>query len=275
MISAAVGFQCPECVAAGARQTRQNQGPFGGRISTNPMLTSIVLIVMNAAVWVAITLTGGRSSQLAQLLAITPVGQCWSLSEPGAYYPAVNDAGTCQRVSDGSWMPGVADGAWWQLLTSGFTHIEIMHIGMNMLALWFLGPPVERALGRTRFLAIYLLSLVAASVSVMLFTGSNTTTMGASGAIFGLIGALLLLTLKVGGDFRGVLFWLGINVVFTFVGAGISWQGHLGGLVGGLAASGIILFAPRKDRTVLQWAGLAILAVLLGLITAFRIIQLG
>lgn len=275
MISAAVGFQCPECVAVGARQTRQNQGPFGGRISTNPMLTSIVLIAMNAAVWVAITLTGGRTSSLAQLLAITPLGQCWSTAEPGSYYPSVRDAATCQTIADGSWMPGVADGAWWQLFTSGFTHIDIMHIGMNMLALWFLGPPVERALGRARFLAIYLLSLLAASVSVMLFASSSTTTMGASGAIFGLIGALLLLTLKVGGDFRGVLFWLGINVVFTFVGAGISWQGHLGGLVGGLAAGGIILFAPRKDRTVLQWAGLATLTLLLGLITAFRIIQLG
>jgi membrane associated rhomboid family serine protease len=275
MISAAVGFQCPECVATGARETRQHVGPFGGRISTNPALTSIILIVMNAAVWVAITLTGGRTSSLAQLLSITPIGQCWSSSQPGSYYPEVHTAAICQTVSDGAWMPGVADGAWWQLITSGFTHIDILHIGMNMLALWFLGPPVERAIGRARFLAIYLISLLAASVSVMFFAAPTTTTMGASGAIFGLIGALLLLTLKVGGDFRGVLFWLVINVAFTFTGSGISWQGHLGGLVGGLAASAIVLFAPRKDRVPLQWAGLATLTLLLGLLAAFRIIQLG
>lgn len=274
MISAAVGFQCPECVQEGARQTRQNQGPFGGRVSANPMITSITLIVMNVAVWAAIMLTGGSSSRLGQLLALSPTGQCWSTAQPGSYYPSVHSAAICQTVADGSWVPGVADGAWWQLLTSGFTHIEILHIGMNMLALWFLGPPLERALGRARFLAVYLISLFAGSVTVMWFAEPSSSTLGASGAIFGLIGALLLLTLKVGGDFRTVLFWLGINVVFTFMGSGISWQGHLGGLMGGLAATAIIIYAPRKNRSTIQWLGFAGLCVLLVLLAAVRILQL-
>lgn len=274
MVSAAVGFQCPECVHEGARQTRQNQGPFGGRLSTNPMATSITLIAMNVAVWAAIMLTGGSSSRLGQLLALSPTGQCWSVSQPGSYYPDVTTAAICQTAADGSWMPGVADGAVWQLITSGFTHIEILHIGMNMLALWFLGPPLERALGRARFLAVYLLSLFAGSVTVMWFAAPSSSTLGASGAIFGLIGALLLLTMKVGGDFRTVLFWLGINVVFTFMGSGISWQGHLGGLVGGLVASAIVVYAPRKNRSTIQWLGMAALSVVLVLLAVVRIFQL-
>lgn len=274
MVSAAVGFQCPDCVREGARQTRQNQAPFGGGISTNPMITSIILIVMNAAVWAAIMLTGGQNSRLGQLLALSPTGQCWSTAHPGAYYPDVHSGALCQTVADGSWVPGVADGAWWQLITSGFTHIEILHIGMNMLALWFLGPPLERALGRARFLAVYLISLFAGSVTVMWFAAPSSSTLGASGAIFGLIGALLLLTMKVGGDFRTVLMWLGINVVFTFVGSGISWQGHLGGLMGGLAATAIVIYAPRKNRSTVQWLGLAALSLVLVLMAAVRILQL-
>ena len=116
-------------------------------------------------------------------------------------------------------------------------------------------------MGRARFLAVYGISLLAGSASVLWFADPNTLTLGASGAIFGLIGALLVLTIKVGGDVRTVLIWLGINVAYTFIGSGISWQGHLGGLVGGLAASAIIAFAPRQSRAATQWAGLAALAV--------------
>lgn len=262
MISASVGFQCPECVRQGARETRQNEGPFGGERSKNPALTSIVLIGINVAVWLAITLTGGNSSILVRLLALVPDGRCWSVAQPGAFYPGASTSTMCQLVGgDGVWQPGALNGAWWQLITSGFTHVEILHIGMNMLALWFLGPPLEQALGRARFLAAYGISLLAGSASVLWFADPNTLTLGASGAIFGLIGALLVLTIKVGGDVRTVLIWLGINVAYTFIGSGISWQGHLGGLVGGLAASAIIAFAPRQSRAATQWAGLAALAV--------------
>ncbi len=125
-----------------------------------PALTTIVLIAINALVWAAISATGGALSRLVDILALLPVGRCLSASDARSYYP---DAGAqaCRLMADGSWQPGVAEGAYWQLLTSAFTHIEIFHIGMNMLALWFLGPSLERALGRVRFLAVYLISALA------------------------------------------------------------------------------------------------------------------
>jgi len=273
MISAAVGFQCPECVSAGARQTRQNQGPYGGTRSRDPRLTSIILIALNAAVWVAILLTGGASSRLANLLSLVPAGRCDSVSQSNSYYPDV-PAAACAVFSDGSWQPGVASGAWWQLLTSAFTHIEVWHIGFNMLALWFLGPGLEQALGRVRFLAIYLVAALAGSAAVMWLSDPSGATLGASGAIFGLLGALLVMAYKVRGDVRNVLIWLGINVAYTFLGNGISWQGHLGGLIGGALAAAIIVYAPKQNRSRLQAAGIIGVFVLLVVLIAVRAFQL-
>jgi len=256
MINAAVGFQCPECVAQGARETRQNQLPYGGTRSGNPAITSITLIGLNLAVWLAITLTGGGASRLVDVLALTPSGFCLSAADPTSWYP---DAGAalCATMPDGWWHPGVGSGAYWQVLTSAFAHIEFMHLALNMLAVWFLGPTLESALGRTRFLAVYLLSALTASAVVLWLSPQASTTLGASGAVFGLIGALLVLAYKVRGDVRTVLLWLGINVVYTFFGPGsISWQGHLGGLAGGLVAAAVIAYAPRQQRSRTQLLGL-------------------
>lgn len=274
MITAAVGFQCPDCVAQGARQTRQSQGPYGGGLSRNPTLTTMVLIGINVAVWTAILLTGGATSRLVDLLSLMPGGRCLSVSDPNSYYPGIG-AAVCASSGDGLWSPGVASGALWQVLTSAFTQVEVLHIGMNMLSLWFLGPPLERAFGRVRFLAIYLLSAIAGSVGVLWLADPATQTLGASGAIFGLIGALLVLAHKVHGDVRTVLIWLGINLVFTFVGAGyISWQGHIGGLIGGLAAAIVVIYAPRENRSRVQLLGLVVLLAVLVVAIAVRVGQL-
>jgi membrane associated rhomboid family serine protease len=275
MISAAVGFQCPECVSEGARQTRQNEGPYGGARSTNPSLTTMVLIALNAIVWVAISATGGALSRLVNTLALLPVGRCISASDARSYYP---DAGAqaCRLMGDGLWQPGVADGAYWQLLSSAFTHVELIHIGVNMLMLWFLGPNLERSLGRVRFLAVYLISALSGSVVVLWLSNPSDSTLGASGAVFGMIGALLVLAFKVHGDVRSLLLYLGINVVYTFIGPGnISWEGHLGGLIGGVAAAIIVLYAPKPGRTRLQLLGLIGVTVLLLALAVVRILQLG
>lgn len=275
MISAAVGFQCPECVRQGAKQTRQNRGPYGGTRSANPAVTSLVLIATNIAVWASIMLTGGASSWLVNKLALTAGGYCAVVGDSSQYYPDVSKA-ACDSQSSGIWLAqGVASGEWWQLITSAFTHIEFLHLAMNMVGLWFLGPMLEQVLGRVRFLAVYLLSALAGSATVMWLSDSTATTLGASGAIFGLIGALLVLVFKTGGDLRTVLIWLGLNLVFTFLGPGISWQGHIGGLVGGLATVAIIVFAPAKTRTAVQVGGLTLFALVMIAVIGARALQLG
>jgi membrane associated rhomboid family serine protease len=251
MRPAAVGFQCPECVREGARTTRSGRTPYGGSRPGNPALTSQVLIAINVAVWIAILATGGNSSQLVKQLAIRP-----SSTLGGIVYP----------------VPSVAQGDYWQLLTSTFTHVAVWHIGFNMLVLWVLGPQLELAVGRVRYLAIYLISGLAGSAAVMWLSDPIGLTLGASGAIFGLMGALLVIAIKVHGDVRGVATWIGVNLVLTFVlGAGISWQGHLGGLAGGALTGAVVVFAPREHRAAWQTAGLGAVAVLVLLASAARV----
>jgi len=275
MVPAPVGVQCVDCVRDGVRATRADEGPFGGRRSADPRLTSLILIGVNVAVFLAVLLTGGGYARLATALSITPLGQCLVDDASGSYYPGVLDPATCASQPGAYWAAGVAYGAFWQVLTSAFTHAEILHIGANMLALFFLGPPLEQVLGRTRFLAVYLISALAGSAAVMWLAPPDSSALGASGAIFGMLGALLVITRKAGGNYQLVLVWLGINVVLTVVGgAGISWQGHLGGLLGGLAAAAILVLPAREDRRRWQWPGLAALTGLLLAVIVVRVIML-
>lgn len=275
MIPASVGFQCPECVAEGARTTRQNQGPYGGTRSKNPAQTSIVLIGINVAVWLLLTLTGGRASPWFLRLGLRPTGSCVPTDNPAQFFPGAGAEVCAAMGPSATWMPGVSDGAIWQLVTSAFTHLDIAHIGFNMLALWFLGPQLERVVGRARFLALYLLSAFAGSATVMWLSGDQTNTFGASGAVFGLMGALIVMVLKVGGNVQPILIWLGINVAYTFLGPGsISWQGHFGGLVGGAAVAAITAYAPKENRTRVQLLGLVGFGVLCAVLIAVRILQL-
>jgi membrane associated rhomboid family serine protease len=270
MNDAAVGFQCPNCIAEGAKTTRSARTPYGGTRTGNPALSSMVLIGMNIAVWLTIVATGWRESRLVDRLALLPVGRCGSDASPGAYYNLAT-AQTCERATggDGIWFPGVSEGSYWQLLTSGFAHVEVWHIGFNMVALWFLGPQLEAVLGRTRFLALYFISLLAGSALVYWLADEGSATLGASGAIFGLLGALLIVAYKVGGDVRGLMVWLGLNVAITFLFPDVSWQGHLGGFVGGFLVGAVLVYAPRQRRTPIQAVGLSVVTVaVLALIVA-------
>ncbi len=166
-------------------------------------------------------------------------------------------------------LPGVADGAFWQLVTSVFTHLQFWHIGFNMLALYVLGPQLEGLLGRARFLALYLLSGLFGSLAVYWLSGTAQPTVGASGAIFGLMGALLVVAVKVRGNVQSLLGLLAINAVITVLGARfISWQGHLGGFVGGVLLALVLVYAPRSRRTLWQVLGLGLVAavVLVGVV---------
>ncbi|WP_295656758.1 rhomboid family intramembrane serine protease [uncultured Nocardioides sp.] len=274
MRDAAVGFQCPHCVAEGAKSTRSGLATYGGRRSSDPTLTSKVLIGVNAAVFLAVLATGAGSSWLAARLYLTPLGRCWDADFTG-YFPRATNAAVCATGPGATWVPGVADGAPWQLLTSAFLHEQVWHIGFNMLALWVLGPQLEAALGRVRFLALYLLSALAGSTSVYWLAPETSATLGASGAVFGLMGGLLVLAFKVRGNVSQILVWIGINVAITVVGRGfISWQGHLGGLVGGVLIAAVIVYAPRSRRTPVQVAGLAALAAVLVALVVARTLAL-
>ena len=139
-----------------------------------------------------------------------------------------------------------------------------------MLALYFLGPMLENVLGRARFLALYLVSGLAGSAAVMLLSDPHSQTLGASGAIFGLMGALAVVALKVrrpgadGADLDRAATWC-----FTFTVGGISWQGHLGGLVGGALVGAAMVYAPRQHRALVQWTATGlVLVVSLALIVA-------
>ena len=263
MRDAAVGFQCPECIAEGAKSVRAARTPYGGRRTGNPGVLSIGLIATNVAVWLAVLATGWQNSSLGYRLALLPTGRCESVNDTGSYYPSITSERVCEgmRSGDGSWIPGVSDGAFWQLVTNGFAHIELWHIGFNMVALWFLGPQLEAVFGRVRFLALYAVSLLAGSALVYWLADERSATLGASGAVFGLIGALLVVAQKVGGDVRGLLVWLGLNVFITFAIPNVSWQGHLGGFLGGFLAAVVLVHAPRQRRTTLQAAGLTLIGL--------------
>lgn len=270
MRPAAVGFQCPNCVAEGTRTTRSARTAYGGERSSNPALTSQILVAINAAVWVLILATGWHKSRLIEWLSLQPRGECFA---PGGsqWFPDARSAGACDSVGGDLWKPGVADGAPWQLLTSMFTHVEVWHIGFNMLALWFLGPQLEMVIGRARFLALYFFSGLAGSAMVYWLSDPLTSTAGASGAIFGLMGALLVVAFKVGGNYQQILGWIGINFLITVMFRGfISWQGHLGGFIGGLAIAALLVYAPRARRTTWQVGGLAAFAGVLVVLFLLR-----
>lgn len=252
MRPASVGFQCPECVREGSRTTRSARTPYGGQRTGNPALTSQVLIGINVVVWVLILVSGGTGSKLVNYLALRP-----SSTYQGFVY---------------SQLESVAQGDYWQLLTSMFAHITPTHIGFNMLALYVLGPGLEAAVGRSRFLAIYFVSGLAGSASVMWFSTPYQSTLGASGAIFGLMGALLVIAIKVRGDVRGIATWIAINFVITAVFSSyISWQGHVGGFVAGVALGAVVAYAPRVRRTSWQVAGVGAVAALVAVATVARI----
>ncbi len=252
MRDASVGFQCPECVKEGAKSTRQGKAAYGGkRLSGNPMATTIGLIAANLVVFLALRSGGNGVFNAVTLLPQTSAGNTGLIR-------------------------GVSGGAYWQVITSAFAHYDVQHILFNMLALYFLGPMLEQVVGRWRFLAIYLVSAVTGSAAVMLLSNPNSQTLGASGAIFGLLGAMLVVAHKVGADLRQILFWLGLGLVYSVYRAStISWEGHLGGFLGGVLTAAIVVYAPRQRRETLQWTGIGAVLVVAAVLIVVRASVLG
>lgn len=260
MRSASVGFQCPECVKSGNKNVRQARTVFGSLANqgARPVVT-IGLILLNFAVYAAELMRHSVVDRLG-MLADALRGPDSALYEPmtsppPAFHPV-----------------GVSHGEWYRMITSAFVHIlpnqpplGPTHILFNMLSLWMFGVAVEQQIGRVRFLAAYLLSALGASVFCYFLTAPYTQSIGASGAIFGLIGLYFVLSRKLHFDPLGAqrqliaaVLWLVLAARFT------SWQGHLGGLATGIVIGLILLSSPpRGRRTAFQAAGLvAVLAVL-------------
>jgi membrane associated rhomboid family serine protease len=231
MRSAAVGQQCVDCVQAAARSVPPVRTSAGGLLREGAPLVTYALMAVNIAVYIL-------------QMAIPRLVNRFSLI-PG---------------------PVALWGQYERLLTSAFMHYGIVHILFNMYALYVLGPPLERHLGRLRFLTLYLLSALGGSVVVYLFSGLNAATAGASGAIFGLFGATLVAARKLRFDVRSLVVLIVINLVITFTVPGISWQGHIGGLVTGALVAAAYLYAPRAQRNLVQ-AGFSI-----GLLVLFYVL---
>jgi membrane associated rhomboid family serine protease len=130
--------------------------------------------------------------------------------------------------------PLVAHGGWYRLVTAMFLHASILHIAFNMYALWVIGTPVEQYLGRLRYVALYFVSGLAGSAGGLL-QAPHTPILGASGAIFGILGAMLIIEWQITGRLAGnAMTWIVINLVISFAIPNISWGGHVGGLIGGI-----------------------------------------
>jgi membrane associated rhomboid family serine protease len=232
---AAVGVVCPECLRdqqksqspAQKKAERRWSRPQAVSASAGRPVVTYAIIAITVFVYLLQLIPGFGSLVTSSLLFAPPY-----------LYPA--------------WF-GVFEP--WRLLSVLFVHDPhgIWHVVLNMLALWMLGRSLEPLLGRGRFLTLYLLSGLGGSVAVVLF-GFGTSVVGASGAIYGLFGALLIIGRHIGANIRGIVFVLGINLVITFLplitggGVAVSWQAH----VGGLAVGALVAFIFTRTRAVRQ-----------------------
>ncbi len=134
-----------------------------------------------------------------------------------------------------------ATNEWYRLFTVTLTHAGLLHLGFNMYALMILGNPIEAAFGPRKLLAIFFFSLLTGSVASAYFASASSYSVGASGAIFGLFGAMIIVGKKIGAEVQSIYVIIGINFVIGFVLGGIDWKAHLGGLIGGLISAQLVL----------------------------------
>ncbi len=234
MTPTSVGMRCPECARERTKVKTVRSRPSA------PLVTQ-VLIAINVIVFIGETATG------------TPLGGVGSggfgtLYTKGALFgPYINQV----------------HHEYYRLLTSGFLHDGLLHIAFNMLFLFFMGPMLEPAIGRLNFAVVYFVSLLAGSFGALLFS-PQLPTVGASGACFGILGALIVVAY-----YRGISIWqsglgltLVINIIFSLSVAGISIGGHLGGVVGGAICGWLIVqIGERRRMPALAIAGCVVVGI--------------
>jgi membrane associated rhomboid family serine protease len=231
-VQAAVGVHCPDCVRQAARAARPARSILGAPISGGAPVVTITAMALSVVAYLGQQLTGG-----------------WLTSE----FMLV---------------PGLALVQPWRMVTAAFVHGGLIHLAFNMYALWVIGSFMEQVLGRARLAALYLGSALGGHVLVLIYfrlfdytwAGAMSGTLGASGAVFGLFAAALVAGRRLGGNISGIVVVIGLNLVFSFTVPGISWQGHVGGLLTGGAMALVYVHAPPARRRLCAVAAPAVVA---------------
>lgn len=244
MVEASVGFQCPSCVAEGNRKVRSGRTTFGGKVVDKPYVTWTILVMMV----VGFVLQLGTSDPIGQATG-SPLVSMFSMWGAGA----------------------VLYGEWYRLITAAFLHGGVFHLLFNGYAMFILGPQLERWLGHGRFLALWVLGALSGSV-LSLIAAPAQPSVGASGAIFALFGAVFVIGRSLRLDTRMIMVLLVLNLGITFLVPAISWTAHIGGLVGGLVIGTIFAHLPGRSvrgtrRTVVHTLLLAGFTVLLAILS--------
>lgn len=239
---AAVGVQCVDCVREAEARTPAVRTAFGARARGDRPVVTVTLVGISVVVFLLQRVLGG------------------AVVGPLVFVPAV---------------------AWAEphrFVTSAFLHGGVLHLALNMYALWVVGSVIEPALGRWRFAALYFLSAIGGSVAVLLLAGPaefGTPVVGASGAVFGLFAAIFFVLRRLGRDATQILVLIGINFALGFVVSGISWQSHLGGAITGALLAAAFVYAPRAHRTVVGVLATVGVGLLLVVLTFARYSALG
>ncbi|MEO5778185.1 rhomboid family intramembrane serine protease [Arthrobacter oryzae] len=246
--AAAVGFQCVDCVNEASRALPRTKTVYGGAAAGGRPVVTLAIIGLCVLVYVL----------------------QWLVPNDGIY----------QELA---YAPAFTDIEPWRMLTSAFLHSQgfLLHIVLNMYTLWIFGQVLEPLLGRIRFLAIYVVSAIGGSAGFLLLTpvypaSGPVGVVGASGAIFGLFGAMLVVQRHRGGDIRQLLVLVAINGVIGFMVPQIAWQAHLGGLVTGALCAAAVAYAPKGSRRgLLQAGGIVVVLALVIVVSVLRMAGAG
>ena len=237
MVSAPVGFQCPDCVREAAASSRPARTLSGGAIHRDGALVTKILVAANVLVFLVDEALG-------------------------------NDLFGTFAMQGGA---VAVDGETYRLVTSAFLHTGLTHLAFNMIALWFVGAAVEARLGRWRYLVVYLMSALGGSVLSYAVDTPLQTSVGASGAVFGVFGALFVLSVRLRFDLGGLIALIVINVVIGFIpGLNINWRAHLGGLLVGGLLTFVMVYAPQRHRLAWSVAASVLMFVVLAGTTVYR-----
>jgi membrane associated rhomboid family serine protease len=256
MRDAAVGFQCPDCVGHGQRDTRQprrysNPRYVRSALTRRPDLATMTLIGINVVFYLA-KLVASRGGAIGGTTATTIDSHL-----------AIFGTGPLDIAG-----PIAAGGQYYRLLTAMFLHVSLIHIALNMYVLYLLGPPLESILGRWRYLALYFVGGLGGS-ALSYLTGQGGE--GASGAIFALFAAFYIVGRVRQLNTTPILLLIVLNLVLSFVIPGIGYWAHIGGLVAGAGIGAAYAYAPRRPwRLPTQVAGPAVMLAAVIAVTALR-----